>query len=110
MIRKACLLLTLTRSLFAAEPASFTGVVTDTLCGTTHAMMKAPSDESCVKMCARGSGEYALFDGKYVLKLSDQKLPAKFAGQRVTVTGSYDARAKRIKVVSIEPAADGVNK
>ena len=108
-MKKTCLILTLAGALFAAsEPAkTFTGVITDTLCGKTHAMMKAPSDEACVKMCVKGSGEYALFDGKDVLKLSDQKLPAKFAGQRVRVTGTYDAHARRIKVASIEAASDG---
>jgi len=111
MMKQTCLILTLAGVLFAAgEPATFTGVITDTLCGRTHAMMKAPSDEACVKMCVKGSGEYALFDGKNVLKLSDQKLPAKFAAQHVKVTGTYDAQAGRIKVTSIEPASDGAGK
>ena len=79
----------------AAAPKTFTGVITDTMCGRTHGMMKAASDEACVKTCVKGSGEYALFDGKNVLKLSDQKLPAKFAAQRVKVTGTYDAKAGR---------------
>jgi hypothetical protein len=57
-------------------------------------------------MCVKGSGEYAVFDGKDVLKLSDQKLPAKFAAQRVKVTGTYDEKAKWIKVASMEPARD----
>jgi len=92
------------------EPSTFTGVVTDTLCGRTHAMMKAQSDEACVKMCAKGSGEYALFDGKDVLKLSDQRLPARFLAQRVKVTGTYDEKGKRIKVVSLEPVDAGANK
>lgn len=105
------LLFTVAGALFAAsEPSTFTGVITDTLCGKTHAMMKAPSDEACVRMCVKGSGEYALFDGNDVLKLSDQKLPAKFAAQRVKVTGTYDEKAKRIKVTSIEPAGGGAGK
>jgi hypothetical protein len=106
-----CLIFALVGMLCAAgEPSTFTGVITDTLCGKTHAMMKAQSDEACVRMCVKGSGEYALFDGKDVLKLSDQKLPAKFFAQRVKVTGAYDEKAKRIKVVSIEPADAGASK
>jgi hypothetical protein len=50
------------------------------------------------------SGEYALFDGQNVLKLSDQKIPAKVAAQKVKVTGTLDPKTKTIKVVSIEPA------
>jgi hypothetical protein len=73
-------------------------------------MMKAQSDEACVRMCVKGSGEYALFDGKDVLKISDQKVPAKFLAQRVKVTGTYDDKAKRIKVLSIEPADAGASK
>jgi hypothetical protein len=96
--------------LAAGEPATFVGVITDTLCGRTHGMMKAQSDEACVKMCVKGSGEFALYDGKNILKLSDQKLPAKFAAQRVKVTGILDEKALRIKVKSIEPAGDGADK
>ena len=111
MIKQTCMTLTLTGALFAANaPTTFTGVITDTLCGRTHAMMKAASDEACVKMCVKGSGEYALFDGKDVLRLSDQKLPAKYAAQRVKITGTYDEKAKRIKVASIEPASEGADK
>jgi hypothetical protein len=110
-MRKPFLILTLACSLFAAnEPATFTGVITDTLCGRSHGMMKAPSDEACVKMCVKGSGEFALYDGKNILKLSDQKLPAKFAAQRVKVTGTYDEKAQRIKVTSIEPLSTGASK
>ena len=110
-MRKPFLILTLACSLFAAnEPATFTGVITDTLCGRTHAMMKAASDEACVKMCVKGSGEFALYDGKNILKLSDQKLPAMFAAQRVKVTGTHDEKAQRIKVASIEPLGAGAGK
>jgi len=110
-MKQICLILMLAGVLFAAsESATFTGVITDTMCGRTHGMMKASSDEACVKTCVKGSGEYALFDGKDVLKLSDQKLPAKFVAQRVKVKGTLDAKAGRIKVISIEPASDGAGK
>ena len=110
-MKTVCLIFALIGVLCAAgEPSIFTGVITDTLCGRTHAMMKAQSDEACVRMCTKGSGEYALFDTKGVLKLSDQKLPAKFLAQRVKVTGTYDEKAKRIKVVSIEPEGAGASK
>ncbi len=110
-MKKTCLILTLAGGLFAAtEPATFTGVITDTLCGRSHGMMKAPSDEACVRMCLKGSGEFALYDGRNILKLSNQKLPAKFAARRVKVTGTWDAKNQRIKVASIEPESTGENK
>ncbi len=98
--------LALAGALSAAEaPRAFTGVITDTLCGATHAMMKAKSDADCVRLCAKGSGQYALFDGQNVWKLSDQKTPAKFAAQKVKVLGTSDDKTKTIKVTSIEPIA-----
>src|SRR6185295_12584493 len=100
------LTLALAGALSAADaPRTFTGVITDTLCGATHAMMKAQSDTACVKLCVKGSGQYALFDGQNVLKLSDQKMPAKFAAQKVKVVGTYDEKSKTIKVSSIEPVS-----
>jgi|SRR5579863_1638521 len=109
-MKQNCLIFTLAGVLFANEPATFTGIITDTMCGKTHGMMKGQPDDACVKMCVKGPSEFALFDGKSVLKLSDQKRPAKFAAQRVKVTGIYDEKAGRIKVTSIEPAIDGTSK
>ena len=101
--------ISLAGALLGAAPQTYTGVITDTLCGAQH-NMKGHSDADCVKMCVKGSREYALFDGRGVLKLSDQKLPAKFLAQRVKVTGTYEEKAKRIKVLSIEPAEGGASK
>jgi len=88
----------------AAKADTFTGVVTDTMCGAKHTMMKGQPDEKCVKMCLGGQSAYALFDGTNVIKLSDQKMPAKFAAQKVKVTGTLDSKSNTIEVSSIEPA------
>lgn len=85
----------------ATAPATFSGVITDTSCGAKHTM-QGHTDADCVKMCLKGSAQYALYDGKNVLKLSDQKSPAKFSAQHVKVTGTLDAKTQTIKVVSIE--------
>jgi hypothetical protein len=45
-----------------------------------------------------------LYDGKEAYTLSDQKAPEKFAGQKVAVTGTLDAKTKTIKVDSISAA------
>jgi phosphate-selective porin len=87
----------------ATAAETFTGVITDTMCGAKHGMMKNQPDDQCIKVCVKGPYQYALFDGTKVLKLSDQKTSAKFAAQRVKVTGTYDNKAKLIKVASIEP-------
>jgi hypothetical protein len=89
---------------FTAQADTFTGVITDTMCGAKHGMMKNQPDDQCVKICTKGQSAYALFDGAKVIKLSDQKMPAKFAAQKVKVTGTLDAKNNTIKVSSIEPA------
>src|SRR5437868_2875577 len=88
----------------ANQPQTFTGFITDTMCGKEHGMMAGQPDDKCIAMCVKGSSEYALNDGKQVLKLSDQKAPAKFAAKRVKVTGILDDKTKTIKVASIEAA------
>ena len=86
----------------AAE--TFTGVITDTMCGAKpHTMMKGHTDPECIRMCVKGPYTLALSDGTNVIKLSDQKVAAKYAAQRVNVAGTYDEKTKTIKVVSIEP-------
>jgi hypothetical protein len=89
----------------ADAPQIFTGVITDTMCGSKpHSnMMKDKTEAECVRLCARGAYGCALFDGATVMKLSDQKAPEKYAAQKVRVTGVYDAKSKVLKVVSIEP-------
>jgi hypothetical protein len=90
--------------LAGAEQQTFTGIITDTMCGKTHGMTQGQPDDKCVAMCVKGSSsQYALYDGRAVLKLSDQKLPAKFAAQRVKVTGTLNEKTQTIKVNSIEP-------
>jgi hypothetical protein len=83
---------------------TFTGVITETMCGAKpHTMMKGHTDAECVRMCVKGPHAYALLDGTRVLKLSDQKTPAMYAAQKVRVTGTYDEKSKTIKVTSIGP-------
>jgi len=89
-----------------AAPETFTGVITDTMCGARHGMLKGQPDDECIKACVKGSSVYALFDGKNVLKLSDQKNSAKLSAKRVKVTGVYNKSTKTIKVASIEPVGE----
>src|SRR3981081_3150376 len=90
----------------ADQPQTFTGVITDTMCGKTHGMMAGQPDAESTTKCAKGvSSQYALCDGKEVLKLSDQKKPAKFAAQSVNVTGTLNEKTRTIKVTSIEGAS-----
>ncbi|MDR3698973.1 MAG: hypothetical protein P4L56_05015 [Candidatus Sulfopaludibacter sp.] len=100
---KRTILLGLTYAgMLAAAEQTFTGVITDTMCGKSHDMMAGQPDEKCVAACVKGSSRYALYDGKTVLQLSDQKTPARFAAKRVKVTGTLNEKTQTIKVVSME--------
>jgi hypothetical protein len=90
----------------AESPGTFTGVVTDTMCGSKpHSnMMKDKTDAECARLCAQGSHAYALYDGSALMKFGDQKTSAKYAGQRVKVTGVYDEKSKTLKAESLVPA------
>ena len=100
MIKLASLLIA---GALAAGAASqtFTGVITDSMCGKDHAMMKVTPDTKCVLECVKGGSKYALFDGKNVWVLSDQKTPEQFAGKKVTITGVLYEKTKILKVDSI---------
>ena len=107
---KSILLATVFATVLAAanQPQTFTGVITDTMCKKEHTMVAGQPDDKCIAMCVKGtSSQYGLYDGKEVLKLSDQKTPAKFAAQRVKITGTLNEKTKTIKVATIE-AAGGV--
>ena len=98
--------------IFAALSAApgrqkLTGVITDSMCATAdHSRMRmGPTDGECTTACVAEHGAtYVLFDGKEVYTLSDQRTPEKFAGKKVTVTGTVDAKARTIQVDSITAA------
>ena len=86
---------------------TFTGTITDDECDRAdHSRMRmGPTDAECVRACIRAhSASYVLYDGKDAYTLSDQEAPEKFAGQRVTVVGTLDAKTRTIQVDSIAAA------
>src|SRR5689334_21804648 len=88
----------------AQTKRNFTGTITDSMCATAdHSAMKmGPTDAECTVACVMAHGAlYVLYDGKEVFMLSDQTTPEKFAGKRVVVTGTLDAKTKTIQVESI---------
>jgi type 1 fimbria pilin len=93
----------------AAPPGkqTFTGTITDSMCseGDHSHMQMGPTDADCTKACVSLHGaSYVLYNGKASYTLSDQKTPEKFAGKKVTVTGTLDAKTKTIQVDSIAAA------
>ncbi len=104
---KKIALLFASAAMLGAAPGTFTGVVTDTMCGADHSMMGVKPDSKCVRECVKSDPakvKYALLVGKNVYVLSDQKSGDKYAGEKVKVTGTLDAKSKTIQVQSIAPA------
>ncbi len=94
----------------AATPAfakgkTYTGTVSDSMCGAKHAM---PGDDAaCTRGCIAKGSKYALVVGDkvYTLETSDKSALAtldKQAGAKVTVTGSE--KDNTITVSSVKPA------
>jgi len=81
----------LTVSAFGAKGKTYTGTVSDSMCGAKHAM---PGDDAgCTRACVSKGSKYALVVGDkvYTLETSDKDALAtldKQAGAKVTVTGT----------------------
>ena len=78
-------------SAFAAKGKTFTGTVSDSMCGAKHAMPGAPAE--CTRACVSKGSKYALVVGDkvYTLDTSDKATLDtldKQAGSKVTVTGT----------------------
>jgi len=94
-------------TLFAAGPSqTYTGVITDTMCGAKHNMGITP-DSKCVRECVKSDPKkwkYALLVGNELYILSDQQTPERFAAQKVRVTGTLFEKTRILKVEKIEAA------
>ncbi len=108
-MRKGVLTLMFAASAMLAAGATqtFTGVITDSMCGKDHKAMGVTPDSKCVRDCVRADPsryKYALYDGKSVHILSDQRAPERFAAQKVAVTGVLDQKTNTIRVEKIVAA------
>jgi Protein of unknown function (DUF5818) len=93
-------------------PMSFTGEITDAVCGArgSHDAMKKKEGfkdaKECTQGCVQDGSKYVLYAdaNNTVYQLDDQDKPAKYAGQRVTIIGTYDGETKTIHIQSLEAA------
>jgi hypothetical protein len=86
---------------------TFSGTITDGECPIAdHSGMRmGPTDTACAIACVQDhGGQFVLFDGKEIYQVSDQQAAEKFAGRKVTVVGTLDAKTKMIQVDSISPS------
>lgn len=89
----------------APKAQTFTGEVSDSMCGAKHAM--AGNNAACTRACVKKGSDYALVSGDkvYTLKTSDKALLSKLdtlAGQQAKVTGTSDG--SDIEVSKVAPA------
>jgi hypothetical protein len=81
-----------------AKKQSWSGVVTDSMCGAKHMMADAAE---CTRACVSKGSSYALLVGDTVYMLQGHEAELdKLAGKKATVTGS--AEGTTIKVASIK--------
>lgn len=83
-----------------AQQQSFTGVVTDSMCGVTH-MAKDKTPAECTRMCVKDGMKYALAADKklYTLEGHEAEL-SKLAGQKVTVKGTLKGDTLSVQEVA----------
>lgn len=85
---------------------TLSGVISDSMCGKGHSGMGELGKDPtvCSQKCVEQGAKFVLVEEKSgdVYNLSDQKKPAKFAGQSVSVEGHIDPAEKAIHVHSIK--------
>jgi hypothetical protein len=91
--------------LAAGKAATFTGTVSDAMCGAKHEM--AGSSAGCVKGCVKHGSKYALVSGDKVYTLTTQDPTAnaeldKLAGEKATISGTLEGDS--IAVASVAAA------
>jgi hypothetical protein len=86
---------------------TWTGQITDSMCGANHAAMgdmgKNPKD--CAAACVKGGAKYAFVSDGKVFDLANQNFTdlKVHAGQSVTLTGELAADGKAITVSKLAP-------
>jgi hypothetical protein len=89
----------------AAKAQSYTGTVSDAMCGAKHMMEGDPA--ACLRACVQKGSKYALVVGDKVYTLDTQNQATlatldKLANKKVTVKGSADGDT--ISVTSVAEA------
>jgi len=88
---------------FAAKAKTFTGKVSDSMCGAKH--MESSDDAGCTRVCVGKGAKYALVVGDkvYALKTSDKAALdelSKLAWEQAKVTGTASGDTISVKSVA----------
>ena len=90
-------------------PIAYVGYVMDSVCagGGSHAALQSKEGiktaKDCVLFCMKSGARLVLYipDTKTVYNLDDQEKSLDYAGEKVTVVGSFDGPSKTIHIISI---------
>jgi hypothetical protein len=87
--------------------ASWTGEISDSACGTSHAKMMGEhknlkTDRDCTLACVKAGSKYVLVSDGKVYQIENQSLPAlqQRAGQMVEVTGDLKGESIAVSKIS----------
>jgi hypothetical protein len=86
---------------------TYTGVITDTICGANHGEGTPPG--KCTTICVKQHGaKYALYDpkSKKVYTLDPQDKALGHEGKTVTIMGKLDADGKTLHVDMVKSKAE----
>jgi hypothetical protein len=94
------------------QSVNLVGEIMDSRCaidGSHDKMMRQNGTKNlrdCTLQCAKNGGSFVLIDPEtqIVYQLDDQQKPAKFAGQLLRVSGTYEQSSKTMHVESIQSA------
>ncbi len=94
--------LSLTSAVAADKPQTFTGTVSDAMCGAKH-MSGSPAD--CTRTCVKQGSKYALVVGDKVYTLTASDKAAldnldKLAGENAKVTGTLSGDTIQVSTVA----------
>jgi hypothetical protein len=97
-----------TKAKIKSGKRTIVGYIGDSQCGLKHPM-EMGDDKTCTLKCVESGGQFILADRDngivYKLDKAGQQKARQFAGQKVKVTGTLNAKTKTIKVASIEAAS-----
>jgi uncharacterized protein YcnI len=95
-----------TKTASAASPAeahSWTGAISDKMCGADHKKMGGKmSDRECTLACAKGGAPYVLVANGTVFQLADHEADLRtHAGHTVTITGALSGDTIKVATVAM---------
>lgn len=100
-----------------AADQSWTGKISDSMCGAVHTKMSAEhgnakmSDRECTLACIKDGGKYVFVSKGKVYKIENQDLPSlsEHAGHTVKLTGTMNGDAIKVSNI-VMPAGKSMKK